>query len=541
MAIVYRAVQKSLERTVALKILNPLHSRTVEFTERFLNEGRIIASLEHSNVVTIHDIGVEGDLHYIAMEFLAGGDLRHRIRRGLTVSESLGVIETIASALGTAHARRVVHRDVKPANVLFRADETLVLSDFGIAKRLGNDDLTLAGSTIGSPHYLSPEQARGRAVDARADIYSLGIMLHEMLTGRKPFRGASDIDTVLMHVSDPMPRLPEHLAHLQPLVDRMTAKAPEDRFTDTAALIDALGEARAELRDTDTLPPDADDEEHAGTADVSFHSAVTVIDEHQEGAGTPATTDSTDSAADPGSAAVDFQDADTLVDLHAVTPRPARASRGSLALMATGALALLVLAGWWLEVFSPAPPAAMVEPPRAENTAATPADPVEATPAPAPATQVSAAPGEAPAPQPAENPEQTRVDALLASAERAMDEFRLTRPAGDNAWEYLREARALAPDHPGVRAGFDGIVERYVGLAKTSMAAGDDDRARGYVARGLDVDPGSRDLRALEQTLASRPASPPPPVEPARTETTPSGVKGETPKQLFNRIKGFFD
>ncbi len=213
MATVYRAIQESLERPVALKVLSQAFAGTEEFTTRFVNEGRLVASLNHANVVTIYDVGAEDGRHFIAMEYLPGGDLRAHIERGLDVDTALEHVATIAEVLAAAHAEHVVHRDVKPANVLFRGDGTLVLSDFGIAKHLlGDTELTLPGSTIGSPHYLSPEQARGLQVDGRADIYSLGVMCYEMLTGSRPYSGKSEMDIAIKHVTEPVPHLPEPFA-----------------------------------------------------------------------------------------------------------------------------------------------------------------------------------------------------------------------------------------------------------------------------------------------------------------------------------------
>jgi len=247
-AIVYEAVQDSLLRRVALKILNPVHAGSPEFTERFLNEGRILASLGHSNAITIHDIGVVGDLHYLSMELVEGVDLRARIRQGLAPGDVLDYVAIIADCLGCAHARQVVHRDIKPANVLFRSDGTLLLTDFGIAKLLAADsDLTLTGTTLGSPSYLSPEQARNLSLDGRADIYSLGVMTFEMLTGRKPYRGDSEFATIHHHLTSPVPELPATLAAYQPLVARMMAKSPDERFADTGQLIEALRTLRPQV------------------------------------------------------------------------------------------------------------------------------------------------------------------------------------------------------------------------------------------------------------------------------------------------------
>ena len=222
MAVVYRARQLSLDRLVALKVLSPRYADEPEFSARFLNEGRMLASVVHRNVITIHDVRAIDGVTYIAMELVDDGDLGERLRRGLDVEAVIRYTKDLALALEAAHSQGIIHRDLKPSNVLFRSDGTLLLSDFGIAKDMEEDsDLTAAGTTIGSPQYLSPEQARGRPVDARVDIYSLGILLYEMFTGQRPFRGETSIDTILMHVEKPIPALPRHVRQFQPVLERM--------------------------------------------------------------------------------------------------------------------------------------------------------------------------------------------------------------------------------------------------------------------------------------------------------------------------------
>jgi serine/threonine-protein kinase PpkA len=182
MATVYLATQESLDRRIALKLLKKFDKP--EQSKRFINEGRIIASLNHQNIITIHDIGITGDQHYISMEYLEGGDLEARIQGGVTPAIAIDLLKTIGDCLSFVHRKGIVHRDIKPANILFRKDGTPILTDFGIAKQLEQDTrLTMDGTAMGSPDYLSPEQAECKPLDGRTDIYSLGIVLYEMLTG----------------------------------------------------------------------------------------------------------------------------------------------------------------------------------------------------------------------------------------------------------------------------------------------------------------------------------------------------------------------
>jgi serine/threonine protein kinase len=243
MAVVFRAIQESLQRSVALKVLKNTESK--EWTERFLNEGRILASLNHRNIITVHDIGIHAGHIYISMEYLEGGDLKPRIEAGMTPKEALEILATVGGALEVAHKKGVIHRDVKPGNILFRQDGTPVMADYGIAKDFEREtDVTVDGTVIGTPDYLAPEQARIERVDGRTDIYGLGIIFYEMLTGKKPFEAESAVHIVFKHLNEPIPKLPDAYAMYQPLLERMTAKDPNDRFANASELVSAVTELR---------------------------------------------------------------------------------------------------------------------------------------------------------------------------------------------------------------------------------------------------------------------------------------------------------
>lgn len=250
MAEVHLATQQSLQRQVAIKILSK--SEDQAFIQRFIKEGHLIASLHHPSIITIYDIDRLADgRHYLAMEFLSGGDLARHKGELFAPERTLAIVRQIASGLAVVHDKGLVHRDVKPANILFRGDGTAVLTDFGVAKDLDLDsELTQFGIAVGSPAYSSPEQAQCLPLDARSDIYSLGVILLEMLTGSNPFRGGNYTQTVMNHVQMPAPILPAHLAPCQALLERMLAKDPEQRFRDCRALLAALDEV--DLSDPDT-------------------------------------------------------------------------------------------------------------------------------------------------------------------------------------------------------------------------------------------------------------------------------------------------
>jgi serine/threonine-protein kinase PpkA len=245
MATVYLA-EDALERPVALKIMAPTTLADPSAEERFLKEGKIIAKLSHPNIVTVHTLGRYESMYYMVIEYIKGGNLIARIQQGLTVQNTFDICKQIASALGYAHNRGYIHRDVKPANILFREDGTAVLSDFGIARDVVSPThLTAMGQAIGTPEYMSPEQITGRPVDARCDLYSLGVVLYEMLTRQKPFKGDTALSTAMCHLRDPVPQLPKPLTYCQPLIERLLAKDPDERFATAEQFIQILEDISA--------------------------------------------------------------------------------------------------------------------------------------------------------------------------------------------------------------------------------------------------------------------------------------------------------
>ncbi len=233
MAHVFLAQQLSLSRQVAIKILHPHLTGGGDFKTRFLHEGQMLARLNHPNIVAIYDIGSGDQLSYMAMEYLQGGTLTERMREGMPLAEVIRVCTQIAHALSLAHSSHIVHRDLKPSNIMFRDEITPVLTDFGIARQMDVDHrLTKTGMVVGTPYYMSPEQLSGTEIDGRADIYSLGVMLFELLTGDLPFKAEEPLALAMQHVQQPPPPLPAELSDLQPVMDRMLAKKAEDRYGD---------------------------------------------------------------------------------------------------------------------------------------------------------------------------------------------------------------------------------------------------------------------------------------------------------------------
>jgi len=243
MGVVHRAHDLALDRDVALKLLAPQLADDVSFRERFLTESRLAASLEHPNVVPIHDAGeIDGQL-YIAMRLVEGSDLKAILREGpLEPARAVRILEQVASALDAAHERGLVHRDVKPSNVLIDERDHAYLADFGLSRHLG-DAATSPGSSksLGTVDYAAPEQIRGEGVDGRTDVYALGCLLYECLTGEAPFRRGSDAATLYAHLEEPPPDLPD----LEQVLPKALAKEPAERYGTCGELIedarDALG------------------------------------------------------------------------------------------------------------------------------------------------------------------------------------------------------------------------------------------------------------------------------------------------------------
>jgi predicted Ser/Thr protein kinase len=238
-ATVYLAESAALGRTVALKVTrNPDAEHS-----NFAHEYSAIGALRHPSIVDIFDYGVFDGREYIAMEYFPCGDLKARLQHPISVAQSLEYLRRIAQALQVVHAAGIVHRDLKPPNIMLREDGQVVLIDFGLAKNLDNPTRsTAAGVLRGSPYYMSPEQAQGIQLDHRSDLYSLGVIFHEMLTGTKPYVGATAIEVLQQHVTAPVPELPEEFADQQPLLDRLMAKTREERFDDAGELVAALDE-----------------------------------------------------------------------------------------------------------------------------------------------------------------------------------------------------------------------------------------------------------------------------------------------------------
>ncbi len=255
MGVVYRATEERLGRSVAIKVIAPEHASNPSFRDRFLAESRAAAAIDHPNVLPIYGAGEEDGALYLVVRLVEGSDLKDLLATGgaLEPRRALGVVAQVAAALDAAHARGLIHRDVKPANVLVTGDagagtEHCYLTDFGLAKQIDDQSgLTATGQFVGTLDYIAPEQIQGAPADSRVDVYALGALFHQCLTGSPPFKRDTEAAVLYAHLSEPPPTVSDHVAGVPEAVDpalaRAMAKAPEDRFPTCAEFVAELGAA----------------------------------------------------------------------------------------------------------------------------------------------------------------------------------------------------------------------------------------------------------------------------------------------------------
>ena len=252
MALVYKAECSLLCRIVAVKVLRPQYASDSEFVERFRREARAAASLSHPNIVGIYDVGQEDGMDYIVMEYIPGDNLKNMIRKEapLPVDQALDIARQISEALNHAHQRNIVHRDIKPHNILITPEGQVKVTDFGIARAISASSFTQVGTVVGSVQYSSPEQAKGGLVGPQSDLYSLGCVLYEMLTGLVPFQGDTSVSIALKHIQENYIPVQQLRSDISPLVvsilEKAMAKELEDRYPSALAMLKDIAKVNSQ-------------------------------------------------------------------------------------------------------------------------------------------------------------------------------------------------------------------------------------------------------------------------------------------------------
>jgi eukaryotic-like serine/threonine-protein kinase len=248
----YLAESEAAGALVALKVARDRHKDQHDLDHtfrRFLQEYEIVQRIRHPSIVQLHDLGISDDHAWLVMEYFQGGDLRRRMRAGMRPRPAIRTAIAIAHALEAMHGCGVLHRDLKPGNVMLREDGSPALIDFGMSKDTAlAQDVTDTGLIFGTPHYMSPEQGHGEPIDARSDLYSLGVIVFEMLAREKPYQAENPMAIIYKHRKEPIPRLPEQFEMLQPMIERFLAKEPQDRYADAAEAAAALEHAYRMLK-----------------------------------------------------------------------------------------------------------------------------------------------------------------------------------------------------------------------------------------------------------------------------------------------------
>ncbi len=554
MATVYLAIQENFGRKVALKIMSPALNADPTFSERFLREARIVAGLSHPNIVQVYDVGEFDDHHYIAMEYHPGGDLQERIAKGLPIEHAVRIVEQIALALDYAHSKGYIHRDVKPDNVLFREDGSAVLTDFGIAKPTSKNtrQMTQVGKVIGTPKYMSPEQARGQELDARSDLYALGVMFFEMLTGEVPFDGEDPIAIGIKHIKDPVPTMTGEAAAFQEPMEIILAKTPEERYQHGRDFAEALEQvaythtdgqrrpSRGKLKaspsgrigrvSTPSATPIPENKGKpllwgslggAGLLIASIGAALVIapqtpwVQQVRQALPFSLPADSTPVALPPATAVTPPVTTETPADKPKLTqPMSAEASSETTALnepadTGPGETTPAVVAPIETAPVDTPLEAAESTLPETDNAETITADAHSTTEAAAstPLAEPLPAVAEAePAPAEPETPAvddslKPLIDRLLSEANTAIEQRQLTRPEGQSALDKYNEILALAPDNSDAKTGIRKVATTYVVMAREATDRREFKKAHDYLQQARTIASDAAGLASAETAL----------------------------------------
>jgi len=548
MGAVYRAHDTLLDRTVALKALRADAATDPRSVDRFRMEARTLARLLHPNIATLHTLvrepaasDAEHDAYYMVMEYCEGETIEAILRRKdrLTPAEALPLFTQALDGLEHAHRHGIVHRDIKPANLIRLPDGTVKVMDFGIARLLGSSRMTQTHHTIGTAAYMAPEQIRSQDVDARADVYALGVLLYELLTGRVPFKSGNFFEVMQAHLQTPPPPprqfAPDLPETLEAVILRTLAKKPEDRFSSVVALRAALADLdlpAASQDDDATLPPGL-------TEPLKLPPSLAGSGTHPPGLSDdelPTTPDALERDAERSEVeqGTEGSQADAFAPTVALSARPSAsaASRSRKPAAAKRAIftprAALVLVGLLLAGAVGAWMLASTDETSEANGLANAADTTQT------GEVASLIGSDMPEPSgPGADTSPTRLASWVATGQALLDDGRLTAPADSNALLFAERTLAAAPDHAEARALIQAVVQRELELGRQAQRRDDLRTARPHYQRIVaitdrhpDVAPNARSsaqsgLNALSAAAALAAQDPPPEAQPETRETTP--------------------
>ena len=556
MATVYLALQESIDREVAIKAMSPALASDPSFSERFVKEARM-ATLSHPNIITVYDAGVSNGQNYIVMELATGGNLDTAIQNGLSAARVVEIIKSIASALHYSCKKGFIHRDVKPENILFKEDGSALLVDFGIAKAISSGTrLTMVGSTIGSPNYMSPEQARGLPLDGRSDLYSLGIVFYEALTGIKPYDAADTYVIGLKHISDPIPQLPVAYKKFQHIIDKLLAKNPKDRFDDGAALISSLDEIKLDEKDFVVIPHSEHLNEHPAASPAEFQNdeeSTRLSPEfgERETVSTEAVTVSSGLEVDlktdldktrvlnkPASA-VATDDVTRVMsnnDKTVLAPNVLFSQQEERQLKVNGSrrvivsiITIIILAsggfiGWKVFLSEEAkPPVDTFVKKDAEQIQQISEQTVQFAENLKDKTKAEEKPTIIPEEKEKESEESREIESYLAMAESFYSKKQFTSPENENAFSMYGKVLELDSNNIAAQTGIKNIADRYYDYAKTNYDKKKFDKAKNYIKRGLGVMPTHEALLVLNSKISGEMAA-------SAAEKMSASVKSELKK-----------
>jgi serine/threonine-protein kinase PpkA len=484
---IYLGIEKSLDRKVAIKILNKVDEK--ELLERFIEEGNIVASLNHKNVISVHDIGQIRNCHYIAMEYMENGSLADKIKRGMKLRHVFKVMTCIGESLQYIHDRGLVHRDIKPGNILFHKDGTPKLSDFGIAKKPDNSqDDTLDNFALGSPYYVSPEFVVGNPVDHKADLYGLGIVFYEMITGEKPHMEKNHVQTMVAHVEKPVPELPEQFSHYQPFLNKLIAKSPKNRYSSAREMVN-------EIRTIQSMGTNENSSqsrkkhprriESYGSFSGKLAASV-VIATAIGGLATvsnQAWIPNLQSYAKSGIRTIEIENRAPIIPFGKKTPADiisAVISKTDDTAIHIGYRSIKQPHG-----IKPENPDLLQKVPKnvldGQKTASKDHDNLSRDPQPGSQSVL----------------EKKSLEQLLASAKSAMQEYRLTHPAGNSSYDYYQKVLEIEPDNQEAFEGIKNLTEIYIALSRKQLDQRNLKVASVYYDRGIALDPGNLSLMSI--------------------------------------------